>query len=172
MQASRVTDVIRGDHGWFRSQFAALEDARGDNYRLATIWVALSARLEVHAVAEETLFYPRLLKDDADAVDDTKDAIRDHNDIRDGIRDAEGHDIGDASWWKAVNATNSANTEHMEEEEEGPLVEFDDAASSEEQAELAAAFAAFETDHTGARGITIEDKDPDAYVADVTGDAT
>ena len=58
-----------------------------------------------------------------------------------------------------------ANEEHMKEEEEGPLVEFDDAASADEQAQIAGAFAAFETEHAGARGITIEDKDPDEYVA-------
>src|SRR5580700_3544982 len=105
MQANRVTDVIRMDHVWFRSQFAALYEARDDNASLTSIWAVLSARLEVHAAAEETLFYPRLLKDDADSVDDTKDAIRDHNEIRDAIRDAEGHAAGDDAWWKAVNAT-------------------------------------------------------------------
>jgi Hemerythrin HHE cation binding domain len=164
MQSSRVTDLIRLDHIWFRSQFAALADARGDAPRLESLWSALSARLEVHAAAEESLFYPRLLKDDADSVDDTKDAIRDHNEIRDAIRDAEGHQIGDDAWWRGVDATEHANTEHMDEEEKGPLIEFDDAATVEEQAEVASAFAAFETEHAGARGISIEDRDPEDYV--------
>jgi hypothetical protein len=164
MQSNRVTDIIRMDHIWFRSQFAALEAARGDDATLSPIWAVLSARLEVHAAAEETLFYPRLLKDDADSVDDTKDAIKDHNEIRDGIREAEQHAIGDDAWWDAVKTTDDANTEHMDEEEKGPLIEFDDSASSGEQAELATAFAAFETEHAGARGITIEDKDPEEYV--------
>jgi hypothetical protein len=166
MQTNRVTDLIRMDHIWFRSQFAALDAARGNTAALASIWEVLSARLEVHAAAEETLFYPRLLKDDRDAVavDDTKDAIKDHNEIRDGIRDAEGHSVGDDAWWAAVKTTNDANTEHMDEEEKGPLVEFDNSASSGEQVELASAFAAFETEHAGARGISIEDKDPEEYV--------
>jgi hypothetical protein len=164
MQTVRVTDLIRMDHIWFRSQFAALDAARGDASTLTSIWQVLSARLEVHAAAEETLFYPRLLKDDADVVDDTKDAIKDHNEIRDGIRDAERHPVGDDAWWRAVKATDDANTEHLDEEEKGPLVEFDDAATSGEQAELATKFSAFETEHAGARGITIEDKDPEEYV--------
>ena len=166
MQASRITDLIRLDHIWFRRQFAALEAARDDAGTIASLWAALSARLEVHAAAEEALFYPRLLKDDSDATDDTKDAIRDHNEIRDAIRDAEGHRIGEAAWWEAVNATERANTEHMGEEEKGPLMEFDDAASADEQAELGSSFAAFETEHAGARGISIEDRDPEGYVAD------
>ena len=146
MQSNRVTDVIRMDHIWFRSQFAALNAARDDAALLTSIWTVLSARLEVHAAAEETLFYPRLLKDDSGAVDDTKDAIKDHNEIRDGIRDAGAHAVGDDAWWDAVRATDDANTEHMDEEEKGPLMEFDDA------------------EHAGARGISIEAKDPEEYV--------
>jgi hypothetical protein len=160
----RITDLIRMDHDWFRGKFAALEQARGDGDTLPALWKELSDRLEVHAVAEETLFYPRLLKDDKDSVDDTEDAIRDHNDIRDAIKDAEGHTIGEESWWKAVDDANKANTEHMEEEEEGPLREFDEFASADEQAEIATAFAAFERDHAGRRGITVEDKDPKQYI--------
>jgi Hemerythrin HHE cation binding domain len=168
MLTTRVTDIIRMDHVWFRSRFAALMAARDDTALLTSIWGELSARLEVHAAAEETLFYPRLLKDDPDAVDDTKDAVKDHNEIRDGIREADEHGVGEDAWWRGVNATEHANTEHMEEEERGPLIEFDDAASTGEQAELAAAFSAFETEHAGARGITIADRDPDEYVAEVT----
>ena len=164
MQTTRVTDLIRMDHDWFRGKFAALEQARSDGDALPALWKELSDRLEVHAVAEETLFYPRLLKDDSDAVDDTEDAIRDHNDIRDAIRDSEAYTIGEDAWWQAVDDTNKANTEHMEEEEEGPLREFDEAASPTEQAEVAAAFAAFERDHAGRRGINTEDKDPERYV--------
>jgi hypothetical protein len=161
---TRVTDLIRLDHDWFRGKFAALQQARGDDAALPALWKELSDRLEVHAAAEETLFYPRLLKDDKDSVDDTQDAIRDHNEIRDGIRDSEVHAIGGEAWWKAVEAANKANTEHMEEEEAGPLREFDDFASPDEQADVAAAFAAFERDHAGRRGISTEDKDPDRYI--------
>jgi hypothetical protein len=160
----RITDIIRMDHDWFRGKFAALEQARGDGGDLPALWKELSDRLEVHAVAEETLFYPRLLKDDKDSVDDTEDAIRDHNEIRDAIRDSEAHTIGEDAWWKAVDDANKANTEHMEEEEEGPLREFDEFASPGEQAELATAFAAFERDHSGRRGISTADKDPDRYI--------
>jgi len=161
---ARVTDLIRMDHDWFRGKFAALDQARGNGDALPALWKELSDRLEVHAAAEETLFYPRLLKDDKDSVDDTEDAIRDHNEIRDGIRDSEAHTIGDEAWWKAVDATNRANTEHMEEEEEGPLREFDEFALPTEQREVAVAFAAFERDHAGRRGISTEDRDPELYI--------
>ena len=166
MQTRRVTDVIRLDHIWFRHQFAALEAARDDVEALTSLWTALSARLEVHAAAEETLFYPRLLHDDADAADDTKDAIKDHNEIRDGIRAADRHPIGDSAWWDGVIATERANSDNMDEEERGPLIEFENSASSDEQAELATAFASFEVEHAGARDISTANKNPDAYVVD------
>ena len=160
----RITDLIRMDHDWFRGKFAALEQARGDETTVPALWKELSDRLEVHAVAEETLFYPRLLKDDKDSVGDTEDAIRDHNEIRDAIKDAEGHAIGEEAWWKAVEDANKANTEHMQEEEEGPLREFDEVASEGEQAAMATAFAAFERDHAGRRGVSTKDKDPERYI--------
>jgi hypothetical protein len=163
-EQNRVTDLIRARHDWFRAHFSAVENARDDIGTLTSLWAELAARLEVHAAAEEALFYPRLLKDDANAVEDTEDAIRDHNEIRDGIRDAQQYSVGDESWWKAVHATDHANTEHMEEEEEGPLREFDEFASPSEQAEVAASFEAFEIEHAGARGISIEDKDPERYI--------
>jgi Hemerythrin HHE cation binding domain len=95
---SRVTDLIRKDHAWFRRQFSTLEEAHGDTPKAEGLWADLAARLEVHAAAEEALFYPRLLRDDKDAVDDTKDAIGDHNQIRDAIRKAEASHIGDSGW--------------------------------------------------------------------------
>ena len=85
MQTTRVTDLIRLDHIWFRNN-SRHSRTPGMMWRRSRRSGRALARLEVHAAAEEILFYPRLLKDDPDAADDTKDAIRDHNDIRDGIR--------------------------------------------------------------------------------------
>jgi len=161
---ARVTEVIRKDHAWFRRQFSALEEAHGDTTVAEGLWADLSARLEVHAAAEEALFYPRLLKDDKDSVDDTKDAIGDHNQIRDAIHKAEACRAGDSGWWAAVHECYRANNEHMQEEEDGPLQEFDEAASKDEQAELARAFTEFETEHAGTRGLTIADEDPEQYI--------
>ena len=41
MQTTRVTDLIRLDHVWFRSQFAALASARDDQGTLASLWAVL-----------------------------------------------------------------------------------------------------------------------------------
>ncbi|HET8877810.1 MAG TPA: hemerythrin domain-containing protein, partial [Arthrobacter sp.] len=87
-----ITDVILNDHHDQRRMFAILEEMRGESAEdLAAVWQRLHILLEVHAKAEEELFYPELLalgkgeggKDSAE--DETTDAIHDHNEIRDAI---------------------------------------------------------------------------------------
>src|SRR6476660_3543514 len=62
---------------------------------------------------EEKIFYPQLLKRGTDdpAVE-TLDAIGDHNDIRDGVRDANSATVGSDPWWAAVRRTRQANDDH------------------------------------------------------------
>jgi hypothetical protein len=92
--------------------------------------------------------------------------------VTDVIREAGEHPIGNDGWWQGVDTTDKANAEHMEEEEAGPLQEFDSAASAGEQAELAASFAAFELAHAGARGISVVDKDPERYIEEHLPDSS
>lgn len=56
-----IIDLIYADHDWLRRQFFRLDDASAPD-ELAAIWDQLSARLDAHADAEETVFYPALLK--------------------------------------------------------------------------------------------------------------
>lgn len=85
-----VTPLILDDHETFRRKFAALDDAE-EPEQLRAIWEPLAALLDVHAVAEEAIFYPQLLRRGDDAQDETIDAIGNHNDIRDGVHEAARH---------------------------------------------------------------------------------
>ena len=58
MSDFEITALVLAEHEVFRREFPALEDLSGQ--KLATAWEALHAKLEVHAVAEEQLFYPLL----------------------------------------------------------------------------------------------------------------
>src|SRR6185312_12831426 len=99
----------------------------GTAEELAMVWQPLAERLEIHAQAEETIFYPALLRtgDPAgEATDETKDAISDHNKIRDAIAEAGLHSVGSPAWFTAVGRARSENSEHLTEEEDEGLPDF------------------------------------------------
>src|SRR6201986_2545014 len=92
MTAVDITQLILDDHHEQRRLFAILEQIDpSDTEALSAVWGRLAAFLEVHAAAEEAIFYPELLKvgiaarQRAGVEDDTLDAIRAHNDIRDAV---------------------------------------------------------------------------------------
>ena len=92
-----ITDLILDEHAEFRGQFVALWDLRpsGEADDIAAAWQPLADLLEVHASAEEEILYPVLLKRGGDeAPEETDDAIRDHNEIRDAIRGRGRRDPG------------------------------------------------------------------------------
>jgi hypothetical protein len=164
-----ITELILDDHREQRRLFAILEEVdSADTGVLAEIWSRLSTFLEVHAAAEEEIFYPQLLRvgqragRTAVAEDETLDAISDHNDIRDAIAGVTPHSPGTDGWYAAVAAVNLANGDHMAEEEREGLTDFRRGAGLELRHELAVTFAAFEARHLA--GIRPVDLDPASYV--------
>jgi Hemerythrin HHE cation binding domain len=88
-----ITELILDDHREQRRLFAILEQIdRADTGVLSAIWDRLASFLELHAAAEEAIFYPVLLQVGlaahraAGVEGETLDAIKDHNEIRDAIR--------------------------------------------------------------------------------------
>ena len=103
--AMDITQLILDDHHEQRRLFAILEQIdRTDVKALAAIWGRLSAFLEVHAEAEERHFYPALLRvgtgagGKPSADDETEDAIKDHNQIRDAVAAVAPHALGSDAW--------------------------------------------------------------------------
>lgn len=164
-----ITQLILDDHHEQRRLFAILDQIEdADTQSLRVVWGRLAAFLEVHAEAEEQLFYPALLKrgegagGKPSAAAETKDAIKDHNEIRDAVAEVEKHRPGSAGWRKAVADANEANGDHMAEEEREGLTDFRRNVPLDLRHELAVQFAAFEARHvTGVRAV---DKDPKAYI--------
>ncbi len=167
-----ITALILDDHDTFRRGFAALDDLEGPEAdsddlpaRLAEIWNPLADLLDVHAVAEEEIFYPALLRkgDEGDAVDETLDAVGDHNDIRDPVRDAAKHRPGSPEWWDAVGRAREANTHHMGEEEDEAMPDFRRNTTRAQRVELGRRFAEFRASHS-ARDLDTSNQDPQDYV--------
>jgi Hemerythrin HHE cation binding domain len=164
-----ITQLILDDHHEQRRLFAILEQVEpGDTRTLSDLWARLAAFLEVHAAAEEEVFYPQLLRVGlrtgraASAEEETLDAIHDHNDIRDAIAAVAGHAVGSSGWYAAVAAVNKANGDHMAEEEREGLTDFRREAGLQLRHDLAVAFAGFEARHFA--GVQPVDTDPAAYV--------
>jgi hypothetical protein len=164
-----VTQLILDDHHEQRRRFAILEQIDSADVRsLGGIWERLSVFLEVHAAAEEEIFYPELVKlaigpqPVASAESETVDAIHDHNEIRDTITAVTGHQVGTEGWRDAVAEVNRANGDHMAEEEREGLSDFRRRVSLAERHSLAVAFAALEARNFA--GVRPVDKDPQSYV--------
>jgi hypothetical protein len=167
-----ITELILADHDWFREQFARLDDlqARTAVRRVALerVWRPLADKLDVHAYIEEKIFYPQLLQRGADdPVGETLDAIGDHNDIRDGVREADAAVAGTDQWWAAVGRAREANDDHMGEEEREGLSDFRRHAPIGLREALGEQYREFMTAHPTTKGLPIADRDPQTYVDDV-----
>ncbi len=166
-----ITRLILDDHDRFRRGFADLDDLRGRRSagpdELAAVWDPLARRLDVHALAEEDIFYPQLLRRGEDPEAETLDAIRDHNAIRDAVHGAARHPVGSQAWWQAVDAARLANDDHMAEEEREGLADFRRNAASGLRESLGRRFAAFVAEAENTRCLDTSDKDPEGYVREV-----
>jgi len=168
-----ITQLILDDHHEQRRLFAILDQIDdADTTSLSAMWGRLARFLEVHAKAEEDLFYPALLKigegegGKSSAKVETLDAIKDHNEIRDAVTAVGSQKVGSARWRKAVAAANQANGEHMDEEEREGLADFRRHATLETRHDLAVKFATFGALHI--TGVAAIDQNPDTYVAQNT----
>lgn len=170
-----ITALILDDHDWFREQFAKLDELQAQtpaNQRaLMRVWRPLADKLDVHALIEEKIFYPQLLKRGSDdAEGETLDAIGDHNDIRDGVRDVNAAAIASDEWWAAVGQTRMANDDHMAEEEREGLADFRRHAPIGLRESLGAQYREFMAEHPTTRGLAIVDRNPQEYIEEQRAD--
>ena len=139
-----ICELILEQHEEFRRRFAELDELRdASGPALAGVWEPLAGLLEAHAAAEEELFYPRLLDLGDEPVEETEDAITDHNDITEAVERTRGLETGSDDWWDAVDAARAENSEHTAEEERGALADFRRNASDGLRQELGAAWLAW-----------------------------
>ena len=164
-----ITQLILDDHHEQRRLFAILEQVgRTDTAVLSAVWARLGAFLELHAAAEEAIFYPALLQVGlaaqraAGVEEETVDAIHDHNEIRDAVAEVARHQVGTDEWFGAVAAANLANSDHMAEEEREGLTDFRRLAGLQQRHDLAVAFAAFQAQNFA--GVPAVDRDPESYI--------
>lgn len=163
-----ITQLIADDHTEQRRLFALIDQFTArDRDALNAVWSRLRALLDTHARAEELFFYPELLKlgrgaEGESPDEETRDAIKDHNEIRDTAANVDKEELGSRDWFKAVAAANKANSDHMAEEERQGLTDFRQHADLSLRHRLGVELVRFECEHlTGVRPV---DLDVDDYV--------
>ena len=165
-----ITELIADDHNEQRRLFALIDEVvPTDPTALAAVWARLRVLLDTHALAEERFFYPELLKigrgaDDESPAEETRDAIKDHNEIRDTAADVDRKAVGSTEWFDAVGACNKANSDHMAEEERQGLTDFRRHADLDLRHCLGVQFLQFESEKLTGEGVKPVDRDVDAYV--------
>lgn len=165
-----ITQLIIDDHIEQRRLFALIEDmSESDKQALRAVWARLRALLDTHALAEERFFYPELLKlgrgaDDETPAEETRDAIKDHNEIRDAAGRVERFAAGSSDWFDAIGAVNKANSDHMAEEERQGLADFRRNADTGLRHRLGIRFLRFESDRLAGPGVKPVDRDVEEYI--------
>jgi iron-sulfur cluster repair protein YtfE (RIC family) len=163
MSDFEITALVLAEHEVFRREFSSLEDLSGQE--LAAAWEALHARLEVHAVAEEQLFYPLLAQEAPDGEQETEEGVHDHNEIRHAATAVEEHEVGSEDWWEAVRNVRQVNADHMAEEETDFFPSFKEAVDDEQREALGMRWLAFHDEHEQAEGLSGEDAEVAEVVA-------
>ena len=158
-----ITVVIEREHDALRQQFRSLDRGAGEQ-ELKQAWRSLVQLLEVHASGEEALLYPNIVRDVHDGVEQTEEAVRDHNGIRDSVRAVARYAAGSDSWWAAVELARRVNDAHLQEEEREVLPSLRRSMDRRRREELGQQWAAFHTEHQQARGLSGCDTDPQAVI--------
>jgi hypothetical protein len=165
-----ITQLIADDHIEQRRLFALIDElGPGDGDALTAVWARLRTLLDTHALAEERFFYPELLKigrgaDGESAAGETRDAIRDHNEIRDTAAKVDLTELGSKEWFAAVAACNKANADHMNEEERQGLTDFRRHGDLALRHRLGVQFLQFQSEHLTGSGVAPVDQNVDMYV--------
>lgn len=126
-QPADVIELIRADHRRIRRLCQALDDAArwsgssGPGWMPAAVWQRLANLLEAHARAEEEICYQPMYGCQAHAAERRREAIADHDDIREAISEARLRPAGSRLWWVAVSAVPAITIGHLDQEERGPL---------------------------------------------------
>ena len=166
-----ITQLISDDHWEQRRLFALIEQVDPDDKgTLTAVWTRLRVLLDTHALAEELFFYPELLRlgrgaDNESPCEETRDAIGDHNEIRDTASEVDRHEVGSPGWFDAVSAANRANSDHMAEEERQGLTDFRRNAPLAVRQRLGIEFLRFESERMIGTGVKPIDLNVDDYLA-------
>ncbi|PZR93413.1 MAG: cation-binding protein [Candidatus Nephthysia bennettiae] len=139
-----VIDLILADHRRIRRLANTVNDAGrygGGPSSLVPIWRRLAELLDNHTEAEQEICYLSLFGQGRDV--QMQDAIADHDDMREAVREAALHPVASPIWTRTALAALRITSDHIAREEHGPLADFARCATPELRRELGRQWGAF-----------------------------
>ena len=118
-----IIDLVLQDHRAVEKLFVELQAATGASDQ-SKLFVQIRDSLEGHASAEEKVLYPRVRKDIAEGNDESKDAIEEHDQIRESLKEVEEHEAGTELFMLAVAQLVATTKHHVGVEEAELLPDF------------------------------------------------
>lgn len=137
-----IIELIVSEHDRMRRLLNALGDAARYQdhacvkWPLAAVWRRYAEVTELHSAAEEEICYLPLLGQGADAAWRLREALADHDDIREAIAETRLHPCDSAPWRLAVGAARRATLDHMAREERDILLGFGPGATARTRDDL------------------------------------
>jgi hemerythrin superfamily protein len=118
-----IVDLVLQDHRTVQAMFDELQAATGADDQ-AKLFVEVKEALESHASAEEKVLYPRVRKDVPEGREEAKDAIEEHDQIRESLNEVEERDAGTELFILAVAQLVATTKQHVGVEETELLPDF------------------------------------------------
>lgn len=128
-QPADIIELILADHRRIRRLCGALEDAvrqssdPGHGWMLAPAWERLAGLLEEHTRAEDEICRLPMFRCLPRASGSRREAIGDHDDIREAISEASLQPAASVPWRRAVRAVVTTSTNHIDWEEREVLAQ-------------------------------------------------
>jgi hypothetical protein len=122
-----IIELVMADHRRIRRLGGALQDAARANgtcrpdWMLAHVWQRFAGLLAAHFRAEEEICYLPMFGPGPQAAGQRREAVADHDDIREAVGEAGFQRVGSALWWRPVRYALAASAAHLDREEDGVL---------------------------------------------------
>jgi hemerythrin superfamily protein len=130
-----IIDLVLHDHHAVAALFDKLQAATAADDQSA-LFAQVRDALERHASAEEKVLYPRVHKEVPDGREESKDAIEEHDQIREALKEVAEHDAGTPLFGLAVDQLVATTKHHVGVEEAELLPDFHQNSDAGEREEL------------------------------------
>jgi hemerythrin superfamily protein len=134
-----IVELVLEDHHTVAALFDKLQAATSADDQIA-LYAQVKDALERHASAEEKVLYPRVRKEVPDGKEESKDAIEEHDQIRESLKEVEEHDAGTELFTLAVAQLVATTKHHVGVEESELLPDFRKNSDATERDELGRKF--------------------------------